>query len=281
MVRKRINGGLLVSIGLHMVIMIIPLTTIVVRESDDIELYVINEKPVFKEQRIIERPQMPIVSKTTEQEVKKKPIILPMSPIIEEKKAVNQMVIEPEKEVIEKPREESSEIIESPVVVEAPITLPKQILEDPPKSQSTQLPQAPIPAVQNKTIETTQSNPVKSGTLDGGTESQTSSLRQPFPSSDEMAFGSEDGPRFLRRVMPIYPFLARRLGKEGKVVLKLTIDEKGNLLNVEVLVGAGYGFMGAAVAAVKKSKFLPAKKEGKPVFSKAILPVRFALRRSE
>jgi len=281
MIRKRINGGVFVSIGLHIVIMIIPLTTIVVRESDEIELYVINEKPVIKEQKIIERPQMTIVSKNVEQEVEKKPIILPMSPIIEEKKAVNQMVIEPEKEVIEKPREEISEIIESPMVVETPITLPKQILEGPPKSQSTQLPQTPIPEVQNKTIETTQSTPVKSGTLDGGTESQTSSLRQPFPSSDEVPFGSEVGPKFLRREMPIYPLMARRLGKEGKVLLRLTIDEKGNLLNVEVLVGAGYGFTEVAVAAVKKSKFLPAKKEGKPVFSKAILPVRFALRRSE
>lgn len=277
--RKRINSGLFGSIGLHIVIMLIPLTTTVVREADEIELFVVNEKPVIIEQ-IIERPKMPTVSKAVEQEVKKKPIIPPMPPATEGKRAVNQIVIEPEKEVIEKPREETSEIIESPVVVETPSTLPEQILEDPPKSQSTQLPQTLIPVVQNKTIETTQSTPVQSGSLDARTESETSSLRQPFPSPDEVPFGSKAAPRFLRREIPIYPLMARRLGREGKVLLRLSIDEKGNLLSVDVIEKGGYGFTEAAVEAVRKSTFLPAKKDGKPIASQALLPIRFQLERN-
>lgn len=99
------------------------------------------------------------------------------------------------------------------------------------------------------------------------------------PEPIETEFGAAVAPSFLHREIPIYPPFARKLGKEGKVVLRLTIDERGNLKNVEVLETAGYGFSEAAVDAVKKSTFLPAKKNGKAVASRALLPVRFTLRR--
>lgn len=95
----------------------------------------------------------------------------------------------------------------------------------------------------------------------------------------DVEFGGDFGPKFLHREMPVYPLIARRLGKEGRVVLRLTIDENGRLLNVEVIEGAGYGFTEAAVEAVKRSTFLPAKIEGRPAPSRAILPIRFTLRR--
>ena len=96
----------------------------------------------------------------------------------------------------------------------------------------------------------------------------------------ETSFGGSVAPAFLHREMPVYPLFARRFGKEGKVVLKLTIDEKGNLLNVEVIDKANYGFTEAAVEAVKKSTFLPAKKNGRPIASRAFLPIRFQLERN-
>ena len=95
----------------------------------------------------------------------------------------------------------------------------------------------------------------------------------------ETRFGESIAPCFLHRELPRYPMVARRIGKEGKVVLRLAIDEKGNLLDVEVLEKAGYGFTEAAVEAVKKSTFLPAKKDGKPIACRAILPIRFQLKR--
>jgi protein TonB len=95
----------------------------------------------------------------------------------------------------------------------------------------------------------------------------------------ETRFGASVAPAFLHKEMPVYPMMARKFGKEGKVVLKLTIDENGNLLDVEVMDKAGYGFTEAAVEAVKKSTFLPAKKDGKPIASRALLPIRFQLER--
>jgi protein TonB len=96
----------------------------------------------------------------------------------------------------------------------------------------------------------------------------------------ETRFGASVAPAFLHREMPVYPLIARKLGREGKVVLKLTIDENGNLLDVDVIEKAGYGFTEAAVEAVKKSTFLPAKKDGKPIASRALLPIRFRLERN-
>jgi protein TonB len=106
-----------------------------------------------------------------------------------------------------------------------------------------------------------------------------SSLSQQQIFHQDVEFGSAEGPKFLRRELPVYPFLARRLGKEGRVVLRLTIDKNGKLLNIQAVENSDYGFTEAAIEAVKKSLFLPAKKDGKPIASRAILPVRFKLRR--
>lgn len=90
-------------------------------------------------------------------------------------------------------------------------------------------------------------------------------------------FGSSSGPKLVYYEKPTYPPMARRLGKEGRVLLRLTIDEKGELINVEVLESAPYGFTEAALEAVKRSKFAPAKRDGKPITSRALLPIRFVL----
>ncbi|ACI20429.1 energy transducer TonB [Thermodesulfovibrio yellowstonii] len=91
-------------------------------------------------------------------------------------------------------------------------------------------------------------------------------------------FGTAYGPKFIHREIPIYPQIARRLGKEGKVTLRLTLNEKGELMHIEIIEGAPYGFTESAIEAVKKSKFSPAIKDGKPVACRAILPVRFILK---
>lgn len=277
--RKSVHKGLFGSIALHLVIMLIPLSTTVVREFEEIELIVIDEKPVIKKETI-EKPNMPTVSKAVDQEAKKEPIQPPIPPLTEEQSPVNQTFVEPEKEVIEDPQEENPEITKPPVAVEPPITFAELIPEVSPKSQSPPLPQTVVPAVLTKTAQTTEPTTVPRKTLDGAPDTETSSSK-PSPSVlEDVPFGSEVAPKFVRREMPIYPLLARRLGKEGKVLLRLTIDERGNLLGVEVIEKASYGFTEAAVEAVKKSTFLPAQKNGKPVTSRALLPIRFRLERN-
>ncbi len=93
-------------------------------------------------------------------------------------------------------------------------------------------------------------------------------------------FGSIVAPIFLKRQMPVYPMIAKKLGKHGRVVLRLFINEKGRLLDVEVVEPAGYGFTESAVEAVKMSTFLPAHENGVNIASKALLTIRFVLKRN-
>ncbi len=93
----------------------------------------------------------------------------------------------------------------------------------------------------------------------------------------EVAFGSPNGPRFLHQVAPAYPALARRLDKQGTVLLRVTIDTHGRPVKVEVLRKAGFGMDEEAVKAVEESTFVPARRDGQPSTCKALLPIRFAL----
>jgi TonB family protein len=99
------------------------------------------------------------------------------------------------------------------------------------------------------------------------------------PAVIETTFGSSGAPVFLNRQMPVYPMMAKKLGKQGKVVLRLHINEKGRLLNVEVVEDAGYGFTESAIEAVRMSTFSPAHEKGAGIASKALLTIRFVLKK--
>lgn len=95
-----------------------------------------------------------------------------------------------------------------------------------------------------------------------------------------VTFGGAGGPGFISRVLPRFPRMAREMGREGTVMLSLTIDNHGILQDVEVVEGCGFGFDEEALRAVRASKFRPAVRNGKPIASRALLPVRFLLRGS-
>ncbi len=90
--------------------------------------------------------------------------------------------------------------------------------------------------------------------------------------------GSAEGPKFARRVAPDYPFAAKKRGQEGSVVLRLNIDEAGTLKDVEVVEASDPVFINAAIASVKRSLFIAAKNNHRPVASQAILPIHFKLK---
>ncbi|ACU91134.1 TonB family protein [Desulfomicrobium baculatum DSM 4028] len=93
-----------------------------------------------------------------------------------------------------------------------------------------------------------------------------------------VTFGAPGGPGVVRMARPRYPHEARRLGKEGVVVLKLSLDETGAVRDVEVLQGVGFGLEEASREAVLLSRFRPATLKGRPVACQVILPIHFKLR---
>lgn len=93
----------------------------------------------------------------------------------------------------------------------------------------------------------------------------------------ESIVGAMGGPQFIQRSVPRYPRLAQRLGVEGSVLLRLAIDASGKLSRVEVVNGAGNGFDEEAIQAVKRSTFVPAVQNGRPISCLALLKIRFQL----
>jgi protein TonB len=72
-------------------------------------------------------------------------------------------------------------------------------------------------------------------------------------------------PEALAEVKPPYPEDARRNNIEGSVTMAITIDHNGNVVNVRVINGPGYGLNEAARDAMRRVKFKPAVKGGEAV----------------
>ncbi len=75
-----------------------------------------------------------------------------------------------------------------------------------------------------------------------------------------------------------YPEEAKKAGVQGRVFITAYIDENGNVVKAEVLKGIGHGCDKAALNAVKKVKFTPGEKNGKPVKTRVTIPVSFNLK---
>ena len=75
-----------------------------------------------------------------------------------------------------------------------------------------------------------------------------------------------------------YPEAASKAGKEGEVLLQVTIDEKGIPRDIVALTKIGFGFEAAAIEMLRKSTFRPATKAGKPISLQVQIPVIFTLK---
>ena len=70
---------------------------------------------------------------------------------------------------------------------------------------------------------------------------------------------------------------ARAAGVEGRLVLKVSIDENGAVTDVAVASSVDAALDAAAIAAVKQWRFKPSTKCGKPVAGTYTLARRFEL----
>ena len=85
-------------------------------------------------------------------------------------------------------------------------------------------------------------------------------------------------PMLLHRVDPVYPQLARQTGVEGAVVLQAVVNTKGELTKVRVSSGNSL-LAAAAVRAVQKWRYRPARLNGNPVEVPVQITLQFVLPR--
>jgi TonB family protein len=81
----------------------------------------------------------------------------------------------------------------------------------------------------------------------------------------------------LATPLPGYTAAAWAAGVEGSVEIRATIDERGEVAGIDVVRGLPHGLTEAAVAAVRRWRFRPATRDGKPVPAEQNLSLRFAL----
>jgi protein TonB len=86
-------------------------------------------------------------------------------------------------------------------------------------------------------------------------------------------------PAYRERVMPQYSDDARAAGIEGRVRVEITVNADGDVIAARVVEGLGHGLDESALVALKRTKFRPITRCGKPVASPApfVVPLRFSL----
>lgn len=86
-------------------------------------------------------------------------------------------------------------------------------------------------------------------------------------------------PELVNPVEIGYPLVARKMRYEGSVLLEIEVLEDGSVGEVRLIESSKYEVLDrAAIAGVKKWKFLPAKYDGKPVKSWVRKRIDFKLR---
>jgi periplasmic protein TonB len=83
---------------------------------------------------------------------------------------------------------------------------------------------------------------------------------------------------YLHNPKPVYPSLSRRMGEEGKVVLRVHVSAQGISLQVDIKQSSGYPRLDeAGRAAVEKWHFVPARQGSDTVEATVLVPLHFTL----
>lgn len=81
-----------------------------------------------------------------------------------------------------------------------------------------------------------------------------------------------------QRTPPAYPPLARRMGEEGRVMLRVELDEQGHVSSSRITSSSGSSRLDeAAQAAVLRWRCTPAMRDGQAVRAVALQPFNFTL----
>jgi periplasmic protein TonB len=84
---------------------------------------------------------------------------------------------------------------------------------------------------------------------------------------------------YLDNPAPSYPPVSRRVGEEGKVVLRVFVESTGLPAKVEIRSSSGYERLDkSAAAAVGRWKFIPARQGADTVGAWVLVPIVFSLK---
>lgn len=90
---------------------------------------------------------------------------------------------------------------------------------------------------------------------------------------------AKTGVGVLRRIKPSYPLIAKKSGWKGTVLVRVTVEKNGRASQVDVSRSSGHKVLDdAALKAVKRWTFRPARDGNIPIRSVVVIPLKFSLK---
>lgn len=156
------------------------------------------------------------------------------------------------------------EVQKEPEAKPLPVTKPQPQRQKPVPTQKT-----PVPAIETTTSTAPANNAVTAPAPD--------TKAQPGPASDTLSQPRFDAD-YLRNPAPPYPALSKRMGEEGKVILRVLVSPHGTAESVELKTSSGSPRLDeSALQTVRHWKFIPAKRGDTAVQSWVLVPILFKL----
>ena len=181
--------------------------------------------------------------------------------------------------------------LDQPAAPPSPIRLNLQEPVSTPQVKPPAMPEKPA-AVQSPRREKPQSQPRPILAMATEQSSAPNAITVPAPvatpSAPQVAPASPAAPAaysapvfnaaYLQNPRPTYPAISRRLGEEGKVLLRVRVTPDGRAAEVDVEKSSNFDrFDDAAREAVKHWRFVPAKRGDEAIEATVIVPVVFRL----
>lgn len=160
------------------------------------------------------------------------------------------------------------------------------IVQPPPTSRpATPMPQVPVPVIKAPDIRLP-TPPVMESTITVRLEDRPPPPQATAPVAVAVAAPaaapSVEPPRYgmayLNNPAPTYPVMSRRGREQGRVLLRVSVSAAGTVDAIEIQESSGFQRLDdAALATVRRWRFLPARAGTEAVPGKALVPINFEL----
>lgn len=168
-----------------------------------------------------------------------------------------------------------------PLAPPEPVVQPKPVPKPQPKPQPKPKPQ-PLPKA------VTDPNPAPATALVGTLDPEPAAPSDPAPapaatptaqaSTGPTLVQPSSSASYLNNPRPGYPSISRRMGEQGKVMLRVFVSAQGLPEQIEIQQSSGFDRLDkAAVDAVRRWKFVPGSRNGVAEAMWNIVPINFVL----
>ena len=163
------------------------------------------------------------------------------------------------------------DLLQPPEAQKEPEAKPLPVVRPQPVRQKpVPVPKAPVPVIET----TTSSAPAPATAIAAPPENKAANAAPAEESFSQARFDAN----YLRNPAPPYPSLSKRMGEEGKVVLRVSVNPEGTADSVDIKTSSGSPRLDeSAQKTVRNWKFVPAKRGDAPVQSWVLVPIIFKL----